>query len=133
MDGVIVTTRLATRRMSGRIANYLRFHRLRSGFTQAELAFLLGYQTESVISRFEGQERTISLAVGAAYQLIFGVELRNLFPALYEQIDDKLTRRMQELCERLTQNAPSTKTATKLRLLQSALTRIGSAEQLQEV
>ena len=120
--------------MSSRLGNYLRLHRRRSALTQGELAYLLGYRTESIVSRLEKQERRITLAIAFAYHLIFGAEPKEIFPALFEQVEEGVVRRMYELYERLKQSGPSQKTSLKLRLLQEALTRTtGGSPQKQGV
>src|SRR5579863_5069855 len=112
----------------GRLRSYLRVHRRRWQLTQEELAFLIGYETESIISRFERGERTITLAVAAACQPIFGVEPRELFPAIFESVEERVAQRMHELREQLLQAAPTQRTLAKLELLQEALGRLSALQ-----
>lgn len=109
--------------MAQRVGNYLRVRRRQWALTQKEIAFLFGYQNEAIVSRFERQERKITLAIGFACQLVFDSEPREIFPALFEQVEDGVVRRMLELYERLKQSEPSERTRTKLRLLHDALAR----------
>jgi transcriptional regulator with XRE-family HTH domain len=109
--------------MSERLPNSLRLYRLRSGFSQRDLAFLLGYRAGSVITRLERQQRRIALASAFAYHLIFGEDARETFPALYERIEEGVITRMQDLYARLEQDRPSRKTAIKLQNLEKALRR----------
>lgn len=113
------------------IRNYLRVYRRRWHLTQEELAFLFGYDGESIISRFEREERTITLAVAAACHSIFGVEPNELFPALFDGVEQKVVQRMQELRERLLKSKRSQKTLAKLQLLQEALGRIAAGSEQQ--
>jgi transcriptional regulator with XRE-family HTH domain len=117
----------------GKLRNYLRTYRRRWHLTQEELAFLIGYEAESIISRFEREERTITLAVASACQTIFGVEPKELFPALVESVDEAVVQRMHELRERLVQSKVSQKTLAKLELLQEALGRIAAGPEQREV
>ena len=119
--------------MSNRLANYLRVYRRRWALTQEELAFLLGYRNESIVSRFERQERRIPLAAAFACHLIFGAEPRNIFPGLFEQTENGVVRRMYELHQRLRQGKDSQKTSLKLQLLQRALRRATKPADEQEV
>jgi len=64
------------------LRNYLRVYRRRWHLTQEELAFLFGYEAESIVSRFESEERAITLAVAIACQTIFGVEPRGFLERL---------------------------------------------------
>lgn len=115
------------------LRNYLRVYRRRSHLTQEELAFLFGYETESIVSRFESEERAITLAVAIACQTIFGVEPRELFPALYASLEQSVSQRMYELRDRLAQSGITQRTLAKLDLLQEALSRIESASERQEI
>lgn len=119
--------------MAKKISNYLRTYRRRSAFSQKELAFLLGYRSGSTVPRFERQQRRITLGVAASYQVIFGAELRDAFPAIYTRVEEGLSWRMQELYERLKDRSSSRKTRLKLRALQEALTRVPKPLDRQEV
>ncbi len=106
----------------GKLDSYLRVRRRRWQLTQGELAFLLGYDSGSVVSRFERRERTIPLAIGFACELIFDADAEEIFPGLYGEVEGHVTRRMHELQDRLQRGASSAKTAAKLQLLDHALT-----------
>ena len=112
------------------LRNYLRVYRRRWHLTQEELAFLFGYEAESIISRFERDERTITLAVATACQTIFGADPKEVFPALFASIEQSVVERMYEMRDRLTQSELTQRTLAKLDLLQDALQRIdGPSEQ----
>jgi transcriptional regulator with XRE-family HTH domain len=116
-----------------KLRNYLRVYRRQWYLTQEELAFLLGYEAESFISRLERDERAITLAVASACQALFGVKLGELFPAPMEGVQKSLVVRMQELSDRLQQSEPTPKTVSKLELLQEALARLAESPERQEV
>jgi transcriptional regulator with XRE-family HTH domain len=115
------------------LRNYLRVYRRRQHLTQEELAFLFGYDAESIISRFESEERMITLAVAIACQTIFGVEPKEMFPALFASLEQRVVERMYELRDRLTQSRMTQRTLAKLELLQEALTRIDGASEQQGI
>lgn len=115
------------------LRNYLRVYRRRWHLTQEELAFLFGYDAESVVSRFESEERAITLAVAIACQTIFGVEPRELFPALYTSLEQSVSQRMYELRDSLAQSEITQRTLAKLDLLQEALRRIEDASEQQGI
>jgi transcriptional regulator with XRE-family HTH domain len=117
----------------GKLRNYLRVYRRQRYLTQEELAFLLGYENESFISRLERDERVITMAVASGCQALFGVELWELFPALMEGLQENLAVRMQELSGRLQQSEPTQKTVSKLELLQEAIARLAESPEQQEV
>ena len=112
--------------MSSRVGNYLYARRREWALTQEELAFLFGYGSDAIVSRFEGSARKIPLRIAFACELIFGSEPKDLFPALFEQVEEGVVRRMYELYEQLNRAEPSKKTETKLRLLHDALARVTS-------
>lgn len=119
--------------MGQKKANHLRVYRRRSAFSQRELAFLLGYRSSSAVPRFEQQQRRITLGIAVSYHLIFGAELKEVFPALYERVEEGLSWRMQQLYERLNKIAPSKKTTLKLQILKEALTRVPKSPRQQQV
>lgn len=109
--------------MSTRTGNYLRVRRRQWQLSQKELAYLLGYKADSIVPRYEKQERRLTLSIAFSCQLIFGTEPKELFPELYEQVEDGVVRRMYELHNRLEKAKPSKKRDTKLLLLKQALSR----------
>jgi transcriptional regulator with XRE-family HTH domain len=106
-----------------RLDNYLRTRRRQFHLTQAELAFLFGYTDESIVSRLERQERTITLAVAYTCEVIFGYDVKDIFPALFAELDECVASRIYELQERLRQERTTALTAAKLRMLDEALAR----------
>jgi transcriptional regulator with XRE-family HTH domain len=108
----------------GSISNYLRVWRKRWHLTQKELAFLLGYEDESMIGRFEREERPVTPSIANACFFIFGVEPNGLFPTLFDQMEADVTRRMRELSSRLSSGAPSKRKMAKLDRLIEALDRL---------
>lgn len=109
-----------------KLRNYLRTYRRRWGLTQDELAFLFGYTDQSIVARFEHQERTITLAVAYACELLFGVKPQEVFPACFEGVELSMAERMHELQDRLLQRAPTQKTLAKLELLHEAIGRLAA-------
>ena len=104
-------------------ANYLRLHRRQRGLTQEELAYLLGYQSGAKISRLEQIEPAQVLSLGFAFELLFGVDAREIYPALYEAVRETVVQRIRELEARLQTARPTQKTVIKRRLLEEALAR----------
>jgi transcriptional regulator with XRE-family HTH domain len=113
--------------MSTKLGNYLRVRRRQWQLSQKELAYLFGYKSDSIVSRYEHQERQLTLRIAFSCQLIFGADLQELFPNLYEQVEDGVVRRMFELYNQLEKAKPSKKRDTKLLLLKQALSRSTSS------
>jgi transcriptional regulator with XRE-family HTH domain len=108
-------------------------YRRRWHLTQEELAFLFGYDAESIISRFESEERTVTLAVAIACQTIFGVKPSEVFPVLFESAEQSVVQRMYVLRDRLARSELTQRTVAKLELLQEALRRIDGASEQQGI
>lgn len=113
--------------MASKIRNYVYVRRRQWALTQEELAFLLGYCTKTAVSKLEGRMKKIPLRVALACHVIFGLELRELFPTLIEQVEETAVPRMHELYEKLERAKPTKKTAVKLALLSEALVRVAGA------
>lgn len=101
----------------GTLGNYLRVRRREWQLSQRELAFLLGYKNESIVSRLERQERRLTFDTWRACRLIFGTRSDEMFPALSQAADDELLSRIAELRADLERDKPSKRLDAKLRLL----------------
>jgi transcriptional regulator with XRE-family HTH domain len=108
-----------------RFFNYLRTHRRRWQLTQAELGFLFGYE-QSTIARLEGDEHALTLDVAYACELIFGVESTDIFPSLFERVEERVAHRVRKLMEQLSEAEAANLASPKLELLRGALGRIGA-------
>ena len=81
--------------------SYLRTHRKRGGLTQDEMAFLLGCQSGTKISRFERLARRPNLKTALACQVIFGVPAHELFPGVFAEVEKTVAERARLLLEQL--------------------------------
>ncbi len=99
-----------------RLQCYVRPYRLRWGLSQAELAFIIG-TGRNYISYLETEKRRPKLSDAFALQVIFGVELTELFPTLFAETEDGVLARAYDLYERL-QGQHSEKTRIKLDFLE---------------
>jgi len=120
-----VLYRLTVQPMDHRIKTYVRPLRRRWGLTQRELAFLIGANSGTVVSRIEGVKRTPSLAATFALAIVFSAAPAELFPALSSQIHEDVITRARELYEEL-QGDPSRTTRVKLDFLEAVLVRLES-------
>lgn len=96
--------------------NYLRTYRKRAGFSQDELAYLLGTDSGAKISRYERNGRQPSLDTALAYEAVFGVPARDLFPGRFVKARTRVRRRAAFLRRRL---SAKHQTPSILRRLQS--------------
>ena len=87
--------------MAPKIMSYLRTHRKRGGLTQDEMAFLLGYQSGTKISRFERLARQPNLETALACQVVFGIPAHELFPGVFAEVEKTVTKRARLLSDQL--------------------------------
>lgn len=76
--------------------SYLKTNRLKAALSQAELGKLLGF-TADAVSKYELEQRGISAKVLIATEIIFGASAADLFPALYEAVEEELGPRALSL------------------------------------
>src|SRR5690349_14631140 len=63
----------------GPLHNYIEAHRDKSGLSQAELAFLIGIEKGSSVSRYELGDRTPNLESMLALEFVFAQPMRRLY------------------------------------------------------
>ena len=90
--------------MKKRLDRYLRPQRRRFGFTQKELAFIIGAKSGTAVSRLEHGRRRPSLAAALALYILFGTDLVEFFPALFAEVEHGVLARAYDLYERLQGN-----------------------------
>jgi transcriptional regulator with XRE-family HTH domain len=108
--------------MKKKLDSYLLSYRRRSGFSQRELSYLLGYQCPSVLSRLEKGKRAPFLLVALAWEILFDVPAAELFPGLFARIEEEVLTRAFELYQRLEGN-PSRTAQAKRAVLAAAFER----------
>lgn len=96
------------------ITMHLKSHRKRSGFSQEEVAFLIGLKAPSAVSRYEQGERQLDLRTAFAYQIVFRSFAHTLLPDLFNDVCRDVTGRAEILARQLRQAASDPKTAYKL-------------------
>src|SRR5450432_2883804 len=79
-----------------RLVNYVRAHRKRAGLSQREVALILGYGDEGVISRHELFRTVPPLLVALGYEAIFRTAVSDLFPGLRETIEQAIEASLVE-------------------------------------
>lgn len=103
--------------MSHKLDNYLRRYRRRVGFSQKEVAFLLGCGAPSKVSRYEQLDRKPGLEAALAYEAVFGVPVRELFAGIYEKVQEKVLKRARVLTRDTGQAKPTCFTPGKVAAL----------------
>jgi transcriptional regulator with XRE-family HTH domain len=108
--------------MEKRLRCYLRPQRRRWGFTQKELAFIIGAKSRTIVSRLEHGNRRPSLAAAFALHIVFGTDAADLFPALFAEVEHGVLARAYDLYEQL-QGDRSKATRMKLDFLEKLFAR----------
>ena len=83
------------------VPHYLKMYRKRSGLNQRELASLLGCAHGSKVSRYERGERVPNLRTLFAYEVVFSVRVRELFPGIYGEVREEVRKRARRLMREL--------------------------------
>ena len=106
------------------LPNYLRTFRRRFGFSQKEIAALLGSASGTKVSRYENCARLPNLNTVWAYEVVFRRPASELFAGTYGTIATAVQGRAQDLIDQLRLLPPqalSPDVERKLALLQSII------------
>jgi transcriptional regulator with XRE-family HTH domain len=104
---------------STQLSNYLISNRKRLGLSQDEVAFLLGAQSGSKVSRYERFAREPSLATALAFEAIFQRPVSELFAGFYQNIDREVAARTKALGHRTIYQKPTRENTRKRQTLTS--------------
>lgn len=99
------------------LPNYLRAHRRRVGLSQDEIAFLLGLESRTNVSRHETRTRIPRLDLALGYELILGVPVGELFAGARRPIEVAIRQRAVRLCGRVAMGRQELRSPVKLALL----------------
>jgi DNA-binding XRE family transcriptional regulator len=83
--------------MTHTLPNDLRTHRRTSGFSQRDLAHVVGYRHAGPVSRHETLRATPSLAVAFGYEAALRVPATRIFFGLRNQVESDVEERIAEL------------------------------------
>jgi DNA-binding XRE family transcriptional regulator len=93
------------------------------GFTQGEVAFLLGFKTGKTVSRIEALKQAPSLTAALSCAVIFNTAPVKLFPGLLSHAEQSIIVRARELYDEI-QGKPSKAARMKLDFLEALLARL---------
>ena len=100
-----------------KLPNYLRTYRRRIGFSQRDIAYLLGGHDAARISRYEHFHGSPGLRVSLAYTVIFQATIRELFGGEYKKVENVVHSRARILAARLATNKQDSSTEQKVTVL----------------
>lgn len=90
-------TRTRKRSRGAKYPNRLWRYRRRMGFSQPEVAGLMGYLTPTDLSKFEKGERVPSLVTALKLEIVYRVPLSFLYQDLYLRLRDQLREKEERL------------------------------------
>jgi transcriptional regulator with XRE-family HTH domain len=102
---------------SPQLPNYLRANRKRLALSQDEVAFLLGTQNGAKVCRYERFVREPSLETALAYEVIFKRSVSELFPGLYQKVEQEVAARAKALAAKTDRRKSNGQVARKLEAL----------------
>lgn len=108
-----------------KLPNYLRTYRKRAALTQDELAYLLGNECGTQVSRYEHFLRQPGLRTVVTYELIFDAPARELFAGVAQQVARVTVNRAYSLAEKLRSARSDSLTARKLQFLEALVSPEG--------
>lgn len=79
------------------LGNRLWQYRKRMGFTQEEVAAILGHVTRDLISHFEHGRRMPSFTTALKLEIVYRVPVAFLFPEQYQRLKVRLREREERL------------------------------------
>jgi transcriptional regulator with XRE-family HTH domain len=103
------------------LKTYLLTYRKRMGLSQDELAFLLGIDSGTTVSKHETGARKPLLKAALSYEIILGEPAAELFAGWYLELRLDIRTRAAKLRGRLSALEPSPANAQKLKSIQRLL------------
>jgi transcriptional regulator with XRE-family HTH domain len=101
-----------------KLTNYLRTFRKRSHLSQDEVAFLLGSGSGCKVSRYERFARVPNLQTAMAFEVVYGVPIKELFAGIFQKVESQTLRRARLLASRLNKNDSSRLKVVRLKILE---------------
>ena len=77
--------------------NNLVLYRRRMGFTQRQVARLLGHRDTSMVSHYEHSRALPPLAVALGLEIVYRVPVAFLFPAMYDELKRQIRQQEETL------------------------------------
>jgi transcriptional regulator with XRE-family HTH domain len=79
--------------------NYLRSNRKRVALSQTDIARLIGAESLEKVCRHERFLRVPDLETALAYEVVYKRSFSEMFPGLYQKIEQEVTMRAKTLAE----------------------------------
>ena len=118
--------------MEKKFISHVRAYRRRWGFTQDELAFLMGFKSRSVVTDLEGAEKLPTIDIAFALFAVFGTDGLELFPSLFRKVREGVVARAHERYDHL-QGSAAPMTRAKLDFLEELFARASETREIDVV
>jgi DNA-binding XRE family transcriptional regulator len=79
------------------LLSHIRIHRKKSGLSQRELAYVLGYASDSQVIQHERAIIVPEFLMALAYEALLQVPVSDLFPGFSQAVADAVETRLAEL------------------------------------
>ena len=110
---------------SSTLSNYIRANRKRFGFSQGEIAHLLGCAKGEAVSRYERFARLPGLETALALEIILNIPVRDLFLGESRKVERAICRRAKRLADRIENHTEKVTSTSKVTRLQEIISREG--------
>jgi transcriptional regulator with XRE-family HTH domain len=108
--------------MQRRLPQYLKQHRRRAGYSQADVAYLLGARSRVKVSRYENDRHLPPLATALIFEAMFGRPISELFPSALAAARRSLRGRARRRMAVIAKKRETAGLARKKRSLEMLLT-----------
>lgn len=92
--------------------SHVRLYRRSSGLSQMDIAYLIGHNSNTAISRIEGASVHADIQLGIALAIIFDLPIKTLFPGIYWKQTHLIAQRAAMLAQH---SAPPGKERQRIR------------------
>ena len=113
--------------MSQQLHNYLRTYRKRCGLSQSDVAFLLGCEYGTKVSRYERKSRIPITETLFALEIIFQAPAKDLYGGVYAQVEQQVIRRAKLLKKQTDKHSSSPRQKRKLEALIAIISAVENA------
>lgn len=103
--------------MSPPLYNQTKTSRKKAGLSQDDVAFLLGKESGSYVSRVEQNKITPDLFTALSYQILFDIQVHQMFAGIYTEIQPILITRIAKLTNILEKKGGSLKIRKRIVIL----------------
>ena len=111
----------------------MRVLRRRLGLTQRELAYLIGYKSDSHISHIENGSRTPQLAEVLMIELVFGIPAVTIFPQIRLTVGSRVSHRLKRVMADLREpDSDNPRVSYKAAQLERVLASLRSREEFDQ-